>query len=270
MSDETNTPMTRDTTPAVDALEQCGKTIDYTSIGNAITETWIGEDDVIATKAQTYCQGKKYTNADGEGVVRTSRTEKLQSDRSKWTVTYFVNKDPGSGHEDEPLDDIWSENVAQYQFPLERYLDKYEAKAIKEWERQDPDVQVEWIDAGVAMLPGKALDVAKLKMAGTNEVVRCYPQCVRTRVFSSFKENISPDLCTIDDTPEDEFIDSAADWDEEMSWLKVGFDWSQDTADNWTLVETWIGSPVADGGWNENLYGPIGTRWPFYNPDEVE
>lgn len=258
-----NEVKTRDGDPEPDVLQQCGKTIDYTNIGNSITEVWIGKDDDIKDLAEGHKQGDKYENADGEGVVRSSRTEKIQADRSKWTVVYFVNKEVGGGDDPDPLEDIWSENVAQYQFPLEKYLDKYEAKAIKEWERQDPDVQVDWIDEGISKLPGKALYVAKFKQAGINEVMRCYPQVTRTRVFSKRKDNIKPELCHIDDTPDGEF-----EWDEEMSWLRVGFDWTQDTADNWTLVETWIGTPADDGGWDVKLYGEVSDgRWSFYDPE---
>lgn len=236
---------------------QKGWSIDYTNIGLNITEVWIGPDTEIITLASTYPQGESYTNSETElsGVVKSSKFEKIEADYSKWTVTYFKNKVPKSGSDPDTLDDVWSETCAQYQYPLEKYLDKYEAKALNAWKQLDPDKQLEWIDGGVTYLPGKALDVAKLEFAGVSSVQRSYPQVTRTRVFSKLKENIKPELNQTSTIPDDQFK-----WDEEMSWLKVGFDWVQDIADNWTLTETWIGTPASDGGWNKNLY----KTWPFY------
>ena len=246
---------------AITTTLQKGMTVDYTSIGENITEVWIGDETDIATLASTYPQGATYTNSDNlSGVVKSSKTEKIESDCAKWTVNYFHNKAPSSGQgEDDPLDDIWAENCAQYQYPLEKYLDKYEAKALAAWKQEDPDTQLDWIEEGINKLPGKSLDVAKLMFAGTYNVQRSYPQVTRVRIFRRLQTSISPELNTVDSTPDSQFH-----WDETMSWLKVGFDWVQDTADNWTLTETWIGTPESDGGWNTDLY----KDWPFYYEEE--
>ena len=251
-------------------IEQVGKTTEYRQDVAVTTETYIGPEDVIATTAASYRAGGSYTPP-GTGqkacTITLSRTEKIQSDRAKWTFSYGQDKGSSSSP-DTPLSTVWSCVVAQYQFPLEKYLDREEAAKLYDWENKEPDEQKSILDSEAALspesratLPGKSFDVAKLKFSGTNEVQRCYPQATRVRTYNNYKKTIAPNLNTTGTEPDTEF-----NWTGKnaMSWLKVQFDWEQQPDGTWRLTESWQGYPTNDGGWNSNLY----DTWEFYHENQ--
>ena len=246
-------------------IEQVGKTTEYKKDVAITTETYIGPENVINTTAASYRAGGSYTPPGGDKActITLSRTEKIQSDRAKWTFSYGQDKSSGQSP-DNPLSTVWSCVVSQYQFPLEKYLNREEAAKLYDWENKEPEEQKSILDTEEALspgiratLPGKSFDVAKLKFSGTNEVQRCYPQATRVRTYNNYKKTIAPNLNKTGTEPDDEF-----DWTEKnaMSWLKVQFDWEQQPDGTWRLTESWQGYPKSDGGWNSNLY----DTWDFY------
>lgn len=239
-----------------------------------ITESYIGTDNQISALAYSHKAGSTYLS----GQVVNSRFEKLNADQSKWTVTYRIGtlsavtpdpQDPPDTNTIKVLRETWSSTMAQFSYPLEKYLTSTEAAQLKGWEDlPDMSMKADYVypaaEGEYDSLTGRALAIAKLKWQGTNEVIKYYPQATRTTTYNNSIISNTYDYKTrgaklnhIDNTPSVVFKGDAF----AVSWLKVGFDWTQNSDGTWTLVESWLGAPTADGGWNTNLYGP--NQWEF-------
>lgn len=245
---------------------QVGWTKDYRKDATIVTETYIGPVDTLSNVAKTYKVGEEFTPSGQSkaAMITVSRLEKIQSDQAKWTLSYGSDNGAGGTSSDQPISELWSCTISQYQFPLEKYLNKEEAGKLRDWEMKEPNEQLSILETEEALtpgtrqtLPGKSFDVAKLKFSGVNEVIRCYPVAKRVSIYNRYKRTIDPDLNTTGTEPNSEFSWTG---DNEMSWLKVQFDWEQQSDGTWQLTESWQGSPTKDGGWNSNLY----DEWDFY------
>lgn len=238
---------------------QIGWTEEYKKDVTIVTKTFIGPKTTLETAAASHRVGGKYNGS----TITVSRIEKIEADQAKWTFSYGTDTSDGSGTDPDRLSELWSCTVSQYQFPLEKYLNETEAGKLRAWEMEEPDMQLKILeterdlDPGIrATLPGKSYDVAKLKFSGTNEVIRCYPVATRVSIYNKYKKSIDPNLNTVDnEAPSGKF----SVWSN-MSWLKVQFDWEQQSDGTWKLTEAWQGAPKDDGGWKRKLY----DEWDFF------
>lgn len=243
-------------------IKQIGKKVEYLSGYTITTETYIGPDDEIATKASQNVVGGKYDGLSSN--IRSSITEKIEADRSKWTVVYGKQASSGGGDNDDLIKQTWTMTMTQYEYPLEKYLSADEAGQVAAWEQTDIKhkknfeffVDMSQTGAVYQMLAGKALQVAKKKFAGIESVLKFYPQATCTSLYgkySSFTDRANK-LNHIDDSS------LSSDFGLGVHWLKSGFDWTQNQDGTWTLTESWIGSPK----WDEDLYGE--NAWSFVEP----
>lgn len=236
-----------------DTILQIGKTTSFNKGSTTVSETYIGKESEISVLGYANRVGKRYNG----GLVTQSQMEKIEADRAKWSVVYQLSVSSGGGgggDPTEPLDAVWSENCVQYQYPLEKYLSPVEAGKLKEWEDLEDATKKASELSSPTFLSGMALNIAKLKFAGTTDVIRCWPQATRVTTYAEYVDTLSDNLNKVDDTPKEQF-----DW-WNIEWMKVQFDWEQNYDGSWRLTESWIGANKQDGGWNRGLY----RDWHFY------
>lgn len=260
-----------------DTIKQCNFTVDYNKFRTDVEISYIGTDTNIQTLASTYRVGSTISNTEVldlptslSGIVSYSHLEKIESDRSKWTVKYNTKtSSSNSGADEEPLATTFQMSMAQYEYPLERLFLSSEttgdsgAWAFESWKnmtdlkhKRDYKYLSDMSQTGAiyTSLNGKAKDLAELYIGGTESFLRFYPQITRQRTWDEKKENNleSTALGKIDTTPNDtqkfkileEFQSS------NYQWLKTGFDWAENQDGSWTLTESWLGAPE----WSDKLY----------------
>lgn len=297
-------PITKATADYVieDSIKQTGETRDFLANSIKLARDYIGPDTDIRSLAATYKQGATFQDPeelDLSGTVESSRVFKMESDRSKWSVGVLIElpkgPDPGDDDDSGIISQVWSSTMAQYQYPLEKYLNGKEAFGVASWDVSDPFIklssQYEYSDLSVVKNPDtgkqnlsvlgefvgelkdiseRAVDVSKLKWAGVDSVMKFYPQVTLTTVYTRYHHAHTREksLGCIDTYPNRQFHQES--W---ISWLKTGFDWTENTDGSWTLVESWMGAPKDDGGWDRRLYGESPDdpkKWKFYDPTEDE
>lgn len=253
-----------------ETVKQLGERIEYFPTYTLTTTSFIGSLSSITEKAKNNKKGGKYESTD-RTVVESSVTEKMEADRLKWTVSYKTWLSSGGGGGDDPfISQTWSMNMTQYEFPLDRYLDPDNMAKYNSWKNMDEEHKknfqyLELVSTGAGPqyddLDGMALSCAKKYFAGIESVMKFYPQATRTSVYDSlhpFKTRAAA-LNHIDNSS------VSAEFSLSCSWLKSGFDWTQNNDDTWVLTESWIGVPQ-NNPWDPQLYGD--KQWAFYIPSD--
>jgi len=246
-----------------ETVQQLGERIEYFPTYTITTASFIGPISTLSGTVNDNRKGSKYENMDNT-VIESSSTEKMEADRLRWNVSYktWLSSETSA---DEAISRTWSMAMTQYEFPLERYLDPDNMRMYNSWQNMDEEHKrnfqyLELVSPGAgpqyADLTGMALSCAKKFYAGIESVMKFYPQATRTSLFDSERVTSATvsSLNHIDDTPEQVF-------NMNYSWLKSGFDWTQNNDDTWTLTESWIGIP-GDDPWDAQLYGE--NQWTFY------
>lgn len=260
---------------ALSTVQQMSETRDYLYQKTRVHVEFIGEDSAIETLASTQRKGAHYTGLSGgtalsSSYIDSSRTEKIQADRTKWIVDYSIYTDKSGGGGNSFYTSTDSMTMTQYQFPLYKYLSADEAGPVASWENLDyTEVEhkknFEYNDNGqwkyLSAVSDKALEVAKKLFAGIEYVQKSYPQITHVekhgiKLAMTERQNRLNHIDTSDDVPD--LIDG-------YSWLKTQFDWQENDDSTWTLTESWIGVPE-DDPWDGDLYGLSG--WNFYIPTE--
>lgn len=243
-------------------------------------KSWIGPYDNMIVSAKAFPEGGIWRDNTITQFSQTlsctiteSKVTKIQSNRGKWDLRFGIKSDSASeaGEEEDPdatLSCTWTTNMAQYTFPLEVYLNSQELKEVYYWKTgSDLDLKANYqykdVEGMQHSLSGMALSVAQREFGGNEDVIRFFPQATRTTylkaqidprdnpVMPSYIENL-PKL--------NDFVNGLS-----MDWLKTEYAWSSDQNGNWTLTESWMGSPKDSGGWDIYLYGDDGVRWEFVN-----
>ena len=252
-----------------DTIQQLGERIEYYPQYTMTTTSFIGPENQLSGVALANKKGSKYKNTQ-KTTVESSITEKLEADRLRWNVSYKTwLSGGGGGGDDDYISRTWNMNMTQYEFPLDRYLDPDNAEKYNAWKNTDEEHKkafqyLELVRPGAGPqyddLSGMALSCAKKYYAGIEDVMKFYPQATRTSTYEEKKEFAERrnKLNHIDNTPENEFSLSC-------SWLKSGFDWTQNNDDTWVLTESWIGVP-GNNPWDPQLYGD--KQWEFYIPSD--
>lgn len=290
-----------------DSIKQTNEVREFLNSSIKLTREYIGPDADIRALGMEYRQGSSFQDPEEailSGTIDTSRVVKLTSDRSKWSLGVTIpledtSGDPGEDDSAGIISETWSSTMTQYQYPLEKYLNSDEARGVALWETSDPylkkDFLYEYNELSVTKvdMPGstqkkytlsvlgtyveelsgiseKAANIAALKWTGYDTVSRFYPQFTLTTVYKRYHlaHTRRKDLGHIDGWP-NHYLHT----DNTVSYLKTGFDWTKNNDGTATLVESWIGAPIEDGGWNWNLYGdgPDDERqWDFYCPWKKE
>ena len=264
-------------------VKQCSETREYLYQKTVVRTSYIGEDSAISTLAS---QQKKGTSFSGIGesvpysVIDSSTTEKLEADRTKRNVTYSIYTPKvhpgggGSGSGSMFYTKRDSMTMAQYQFPLYKYLLSNEAAAVKSWELlagndvsakqnfqyRDEEDNLQYLSS----VSPKALEAAKKLAAGIESVQKSYPVITHVEEMSAFEK--IPDrqnkLNTVDES------NDVPDLIDGYQWLKTQYDWVQTDTSLWTLTESWMGTPE-DQPWDKNLYGPpLSAMWKFVKVDK--
>ena len=201
----------------------------------------------------------------------------------------------GSGGTEDPEKRIivtWSEKSTDYEFPLEIYAgdgtsaSECNAGNLEAWKQEkNKNIQnykefkysVEGQSEPVE-LEGRTLDLAKKIYEGIESVRRAYPEVIRTTQYLNYKADEDkvddtlikqikedPKLYYRDQTPNPIWKSKFDNFD----WLKASYDVNTEATEyqklwNITVTETWIGCDIAEKGtWDNDLYGPDGTRWKF-------
>ncbi len=250
------------------------ETRDYLYQKTKVHVEFIGEDGAIATLASAQKKGTHFSGLSGSGLSSTyidsSRTEKIQADRTKWMVDYTIYTDKSGGGGNSFYTSTDSMAMVQYQFPLYKYLSADEAAAVASWENlSEEEVEYkktfQYSDNGsykyLSSVSEKAEKVAKKLFAGIEYVQKSYPQITHVekhgiKLAMTARQNRLNHIDTSDDVP-----DMIANY----SWLKTQYDWQENDDSTWTLTESWIGVPESDP-WDEDLYGQ--NAWDFYRSDD--
>lgn len=258
--------------PSLETVKQCSETRDYLNQKTVVKVSFIGEDTAIASLASTQKKGTAFSGTGGvvaHSVIDSSVTEKLQSDRTKWNVTYTIySPQGGSGGGDAFYTTLDSMTMVQQQFPLYKYLNAEEAAAVASWENlSDDDIdnkknfkykKTDGSYDDLSNVSEKAEKVAKKILAGFEYVQKAYPQITHVERFDSKKSltDRKNKLNHIDNEGVPNLISG-------YSWLKTQFDWQQNEDGTWTLTESWMGVPESDP-WDPDLYGA--NAWDFFIP----
>lgn len=251
-------------------VQQCSETRDYLNQKTVVKVSFIGEDDAIAALASVQKKGTAFSglsSAVAHSVIDSSVTEKLQSDRTKWNVTYTIYSPNGGSSGDAYYTTLDSMTMVQQQFPLYKYLNADEAAAVASWENlSDDDVdnkkafkykKPDGSYNDLSNVSAKALAVAKKILAGFEYVQKAYPQITHVERFDTKKAlTARKNALNHIDTNVPDLISG-------YSWLKVQFDWQQNDDGTWTLTESWMGVPDTDP-WDSDLYGA--NAWDFFIP----
>lgn len=230
------------------------------------------------------------------GIVNMEMTN-IEGTCARLTITRQEDIFGDTSSDARVLADIWEYTTAQYQYPLYKYCSKDgtggaigNSGTLYAWENkptddEHPNDRNDYVynrkpDGTEEILDSSTQKIAAKMLAGTDTVMRYFPNVVRRRTFSSndallssFPSEISArnyGLVTkvgqIDNTPSLFGLKFGG-----ISWLKTQFDIQIDkkssAIEQPTLTEGWIGILSSDvGGWDKNLYGTYGgtDRWAFY------
>lgn len=214
----------------------------------------------------------------------------------------------GSGGSDDPAKRVivtWSEKSTDYEFPLEIYAgdsdSASEANAgdLEAWKNEKTknienyknfkytvknekgeDVEVE--------LQNRTRALAEKFYKGIESVRRAYPEVIRTTQYLNLKadkdevdetliKQIDPKTSAVklyyrDQTPNSIWKGKFPNFD----WLYASYDVNTEVTEyqklwNVTVSESWIGIDKDERGtWDDDLYGPDGTRWKFAGVNGVQ
>lgn len=211
----------------------------------------------------------------------------------------------GSGGSDDPEKRVivtWSEKSTDYEFPLEIYAGEgqsaSEANAgnLEAWKNEKTKnienyknfcYSVEGEDEPV-QLEGRTLELAQKFYQGIESVRRAYPEVIRTTQYLNLKadkdevdetliKQIDPKTGGVklyyrDQTPNAIWKGKFPNFD----WLYASYDVNTEVTEyqrlwNVTVSESWIGIDKDERGtWDDDLYGPDGTRWKFAGVNGVQ
>lgn len=214
----------------------------------------------------------------------------------------------GSGGSDDPAKRVivtWSEKSTDYEFPLEIYAgdsdSASEANAgdLEAWKNEKTknienyknfkytvknekgeDVEVE--------LQNRTRALAEKFYKGIESVRRAYPEVIRTTQYLNLKgdknevdesliKQIDPKTSAVklyyrNQTPNAIWKGKFPNFD----WLYASYDVNTEVTEyqrlwNVTVSESWIGIDKDERGtWDDDLYGPDGTRWKFAGVNGVQ
>lgn len=262
-------------------VKQCSEIREYLNQKTVVKVSFIGEDNAISTLASAQKKGAAFSGLSAavpNSMIDSSITEKIQADRTKWTVTYSIytpktRPGGGGGHDTTYYTSKDSMTMAQYQFPLYKYLLSNEAAAVRSWELlagndisakqnfqyRDEEDNLKYLSA----VSEKALKTAKKLAAGIEYVQKSYPIITHVQELSAHEKDSDREkrLNTVDDSSDvPDLIDG-------YQWLKTQYDWVQTDTSLWTLTESWMGTPE-DQPWDKDLYGPpLSAIWKFVKAD---
>ena len=210
----------------------------------------------------------------------------------------------GSGGDDPEKRVIvtWSEKSTDYEFPLEIYAGEgqsaSEANAgnLEAWKNEKTKnienyknfcYSVEGEDEPV-QLEGRTLELAQKFYQGIESVRRAYPEVIRTTQYLNLKgdknevdekliNQIDPKTGGVklyyrNQTPNAIWKGKFPNFD----WLYASYDVNTEVTEyqrlwNVTVSESWIGIDKDERGtWDDDLYGPDGTRWKFAGVNGVQ
>lgn len=200
----------------------------------------------------------------------------------------------GSGGSEDPEKRIivtWSEKSTDWTFPIEIYCGDGQSASTKNafeleaWKAEQNKNMENYKNFKYTDESGNAVDlgaetrkVAEKIVASITEVKRAYPEVIRTTQYLNYKADEdkvddtlikqikeTPKLYYRDQTPADIWKSKFDNFD----WLKASYDVNTEATEyqklwNITVTETWIGCDIDEKGtWDNDLYGPDGTRWKF-------
>ena len=211
----------------------------------------------------------------------------------------------GSGGSDDPEKRVivtWSEKSTDYEFPLEIYAGEgqsaSEANAgnLEAWKNEKTKnienyknfcYSVEGQDEPVE-LEGRTRMLAEKFYKGIESVRRAYPEVIRTTQYLNLKadkdevdetliKQIDPKTSAVklyyrDQTPNSIWKGKFPNFD----WLYASYDVNTEVTEyqrlwNVTVSESWIGIDKDERGtWDDDLYGPDGSRWKFAGVNGVQ
>ena len=214
----------------------------------------------------------------------------------------------GSGGSDDPEKRVivtWSEKSTDYEFPLEIYAGESQSASeanagdLEAWKNEKTknienyknfkytvknekgeDVEVE--------LQNRTRALAEKFYKGIESVRRAYPEVIRTTQYLNLKadkdevdetliKQIDPKTGGVklyyrDQTPNSIWKGKFPNFD----WLYASYDVNTEVTEyqrlwNVTVSESWIGIDKDERGtWDDDLYGPDGTRWKFAGVNGVQ
>lgn len=214
----------------------------------------------------------------------------------------------GSGGSDDPEKRVivtWSEKSTDYEFPLEIYAGESQSASeanagdLEAWKNEKTknienyknfkytvknekgeDVEVE--------LQNRTRALAEKFYKGIESVRRAYPEVIRTTQYLNLKadkdevdetliKQIDPKTSAVklyyrDQTPNSIWKGKFPNFD----WLYASYDVNTEVTEyqrlwNVTVSESWIGIDKDERGtWDDDLYGPDGTRWKFAGVNGVQ
>ena len=115
------------------------------------------------------------------------------------------------------------------------------------------------------------LDLIEKIRKGIDSVMRFYPMLTKTTTYANPPAKVYENLAHIDTpavgtTATTKNLKKPGNLDAIIgahAWLKCQDDCTQTGDGKYQRVESWMGILSADGGWDVNLYGGTGDRWPM-------
>lgn len=203
----------------------------------------------------------------------------------------------GSGGSDDPAKRVivtWSEKSTDHEFPLEIYAGEGQSASTRNagefeaWKNEKnknidnyKNFKYTGEDGEPVELGSKTKELAEKWYRGVESVRRAYPEVIRTTQYLNLKgdkdevDNTLIDLLDPktggvklyyrDQTPNAIWKNKFPKFD----WLYASYDVNTEVTEyqklwNATVTESWIGIDTNERGtWDDDLYGPDGTRWKF-------
>lgn len=251
----------------------------------------------------TELTGTNLTNLDAKGKVVSSVSQTKTGCASATIVIqipYASKIVLGKNQPNKRIIVTWAEKSTNYEKPIEIYAGD-NASSATDANAGDLDAWKNMKTKDIALykefkyfvdgmedpveLTGRTLELAQKIYRGVEAVSRAYPEVIRTTQYINLKgdedEVDKRPIKAIKEKPKLYYRDQTPDavWSSKFKgfdWLKAGYDVQVEATEyegywNATVTESWLGcDPNQEGTWDDDLYGPDGTRWKFAGVNGVQ
>ena len=255
--------------------------------GFSAVVSWKGDYSDLAECAAEIGLGDSITVTDlpGSWLVRSFDLQRVNADLAVLTISLKHTDESSqseSGSSTTPIRDVWSlksvrndVSVLAYcgtsannpnRAVVEKWMREPDAKLANEHKYTDGDGQL--VDIAADPLISYTVPLIEKIQAGTERVIRFYPQITRRRTYYNAPADAFSNLSYVEEPPYSAgpatlSPDGIAAVIGDHEWLKVQDDCDEQSDGKWVRTESWIGilktDATGDHPWDPDLYGE--DRW---------